>query len=654
MELPASVDIIDHEQMITRGDETSLEAVQRGVGMSGGQPPGAPTVFATRGFAGNDVTLLYDGIKLTSPGMSTRPTDTWHLARIEILKGPASVLHGEGAVGGAINFVSKKPSRNRHESEFLVGYGSRHEQRIGLGAGGPLTDQLAYRFDASLQTADHDVDRVDHRYQQVSGMLTFDVSPQLTLTLEAQGLANDISPYFGTPVVNGDVPDRFTDKNYNVSDPKMSQLSNWQRSRLEWQINNDWQLTNLVYRYRADRHWRNAEVYSYDQANDTITADVLIEIEHDHRLVGDRLSASHESQWGQVKQTFLLGTEVSIQEFTHTNNSPYGGSRQLDPDQPEPWSFERARRHRTLPKRQTDQKKWAGFFENRLEWAEAWSVLLGGRHEQTSIESKQLNPNTELDGTPLEQIENPFTKTFKASSWRLGLVWSVNEDLSLYNSYTDAVSSPVTLVTLSQSARDVSLEEARQFEFGAKHQVTDHLSYTLSLYQITKRNLFTADPNQPQNQVQIGQQSSRGIELSLGWQPTETWQLMGNLAMLDAQFDEFHQTEGGELVSYGGNDPKNIPEFTANVWTDWQLSAAASLELGVQHVGERYGDAANRWVLDPYSLVDVAIAYNWSHYRWALRARNLTDETYIEWASWGDMALMGASRSYFVEVYGAF
>src|SRR5690606_22900886 len=81
-------------------------------------------------------------------GTVTFPFDTWSAERIEVLRGPASVLYGEGAIGGVINVVPKKPTDYfTHEAEVAIG--TNATKRFGIGSGGPISDTLAYRFDAS-------------------------------------------------------------------------------------------------------------------------------------------------------------------------------------------------------------------------------------------------------------------------------------------------------------------------------------------------------------------------------------------------------------------------------------------------------------------------------------------------------------------------
>jgi iron complex outermembrane recepter protein len=108
-----------------------------------------------RGFSQGQVRLLFDGLVLGPTGFVTRPRDSWNLDRIEILKGPASVLYGEGAVAGAVNLVTKRPLRGASGSEAFLSYGSFNTLRAGVGSGGTLgTDNLYYRVDLSYQNAD--------------------------------------------------------------------------------------------------------------------------------------------------------------------------------------------------------------------------------------------------------------------------------------------------------------------------------------------------------------------------------------------------------------------------------------------------------------------------------------------------------------------
>ena len=155
--ISASVEVVDHTLMQERGLRTISEAVQGATGLSVGDSPGNPTNFSMRGFTNNQLRLLYDGLMIGPASMTSRPRDTWNLDRIEILKGPASVLYGEGALGGAINFVTKRPLREDHvTTDALLSVGSYNTLRTAVGSGGPLgSDKLHYRVDLSYQNSDN-------------------------------------------------------------------------------------------------------------------------------------------------------------------------------------------------------------------------------------------------------------------------------------------------------------------------------------------------------------------------------------------------------------------------------------------------------------------------------------------------------------------
>ena len=142
-EQPAAVEIIPGEVIRARGDLTAQEAVTRATGITAAGTPGdGSSALASRGFVGHDlVTQLYDGTRLyVGAGTMTFPVDTWLLDRVEVLRGPASVIDGVGAIGGAINYVPRQPLRqarltegalHRRELQYLSVGGQYHRANHG-------------------------------------------------------------------------------------------------------------------------------------------------------------------------------------------------------------------------------------------------------------------------------------------------------------------------------------------------------------------------------------------------------------------------------------------------------------------------------------------------------------------------------------------
>jgi iron complex outermembrane receptor protein len=112
LDTPATVQVITGDSIRLRGDSDIGAAVTRAVGFTSSTTSGGSGYGVTaRGFGSSSVTSLYDGMKsLINIGSQSYPYDTWNVERIEVLNGPASVLHGNGAIGGAINIIPRKPS----------------------------------------------------------------------------------------------------------------------------------------------------------------------------------------------------------------------------------------------------------------------------------------------------------------------------------------------------------------------------------------------------------------------------------------------------------------------------------------------------------------------------------------------------------------
>ncbi|MBW8807515.1 MAG: TonB-dependent receptor plug domain-containing protein, partial [Lysobacter sp.] len=128
-ETPAMVEVLTQDQIQARGLRGSVEALNAAPGVLAGQLPSSPGMTSMRGFSGGAIALLIDGVRQTAAPLITRDFDSWSFERIEVLKGPASVLYGEGALAGAINLVPKRPNFDGQAFSALAGWGSFGSQR---------------------------------------------------------------------------------------------------------------------------------------------------------------------------------------------------------------------------------------------------------------------------------------------------------------------------------------------------------------------------------------------------------------------------------------------------------------------------------------------------------------------------------------------
>mgnify|MGYP006435707491 CR=1 FL=1 len=132
-EIPASITVISNAELKSGGYQEVGKALERSPGFVWGNPPAEPANYSMRGFTSNQVMIQRDGIWLGPALITGRPQNGFNLDRIEVLKGPASVLHGQGAIGAALNMITKKPEMgNTTTYEFLSSYGRYDSVKVGL------------------------------------------------------------------------------------------------------------------------------------------------------------------------------------------------------------------------------------------------------------------------------------------------------------------------------------------------------------------------------------------------------------------------------------------------------------------------------------------------------------------------------------------
>jgi iron complex outermembrane receptor protein len=169
-----------------------------------------------------------------------------------------------------------------------------------------------------------------------------------------------------------------------------------------------------------------------------------------------------------------------------------------------------------------------------------------------------------------------------------------------------------------------------QYEIGLKTQLLGgRAQSTLALYYLTKDNLLSVDPTDPDRVQQIGKQSAYGIEAAVGLRLTSYLFINANAALLNARFDDFNESDGDVTVSRDGKQPPDVPEQTANLWAIVAPTQMWRFGAGMRYVGKRYADNANTIREPSYTLLDAFVTFAPVRFaNFTLRGRNLTDDTY--------------------------
>lgn len=657
-ETPASVEILSQQTLRERGASTLSDALRGATGLAGGGPPSSPTTLSSRGFT--DILYLYDGLRMSGAGSTNRVEDTWNYERIEVLKGPASVLQGDSAIGGIVNFQTKRPDRDNPGREAMFSYGSYGSTRTGIGLGDNVGETGAYRIDYShndsrVGTIARNSNKLDH----LTTGIAFDVAPATRLDLSFDYSRDTGHAYWGTPLVprsvardptgvvstpDGRVLDRsLAGNNHNVLNDRNEAEAYWLRARVTHKLTPAWTLRNEFAMNKVDRLWKNSESATYS-APGFINRDQTI-ITHHQRYLIDRFDATHSGTIAGLSNKFVVGGELSKtsldseRRFSNRSASTADALR-VSLRNPAVGYFNDDPALMSGPGNRTDfttDVRGAAFFlEDSLKLAEPWTVVAGYRYDRIRVDRSVTDLNV---GSRSE-----FGTRYSANSARLGTVFDLTPSSSVYAQYTNATIPVGSLFLLSQANASYPLAKGEQWEAGFK-QTLDNVEWTAAVYHIKLENVLSRDQNDARLTVNNGRQSSRGVELSADWRVTPQFTLSGNVAVLNARFDSLTEADGASRV---GNTPPNVPERVANLYANYRLAdLPMNLFVGLNHTGKIYTDNANQIRINSHTTVDAAISYRIRPALLTFRVRNLTDRLYAYYGGRAtSQVLLAPGRTY--------
>lgn len=682
-QIPASVYVMTQEVIASRGLRTTVETVNSIVGVQGGLAVGSIPRYTMRGLSGNQITILQDGIRMNTQSQSERPVDAFNLDRVEVLKGPSSVLFGEGAIGGSINYVSKSPDwKSRHD--LLVSYGSFDTWRLGVGVGGPLGQALAYRVDLSTSNSRGYVDRNETALFSGTTALTWNVSKTFILNLHAAYTEDTIQPYYGTPVVHDGVvntlvrgsaarqdvanpnTDRFINprfapesrrQNYDITNASADSVNLRLRLVADAHLSPEVTLRNTLYGVHHFLQSENFERYRYNSATKLVQRDFIWQAYRNDLMVGDRIEVRSDHKIAGLDNRLLVGVDVSKVHYERGINAggfpdspttPNVALTGFDPGQ--------LRDYRIARDRDVDVDTVALFAEEALKLRRDLTLVAGLRYDHIDTTRYTL-----ADATRPMVVPVTASKVYRPITWRTGVVYEVASETNLYASMSYAQEPANQLVSLPTAAASLALplQKSVQYEVGTKRTFWEgRADATLAFYRIDRRDVATTDRLSDGTFVtqSIGKQHSHGVELAVSVAPTNTLRVEGAFAWTDAKFDRFNENIGGVgLVSRTGNRPVDVPKVVASLWVSYDFSGGWFISGGPRYVSDRWANNNNSIQLGGYTELEVAFGYKWRAWTVTLRGRNLLDRTYSDTAIYGGvLQRLADPRSFELSVRAAF
>jgi iron complex outermembrane receptor protein len=633
LDMPVSIDLIGAEAMRQRGYGSAHEAAASGVGMITYMEKNANPLFSSRGFFRDNVVVLRDGLRFDSQVESARPIDTFNLDRVEVIKGPSSLMTGLGAIGASVNFVSKKPLRAGSQVESLLGYDSFGRLRVGAAhsAGGA---KMGYRLGAVHSGGSGYQDRTGQNNYDVALGLESQLLDKLGVDLFLDYQSTDIKGHNGIPTINNGLsglqpfsgaelaPVALTN-NYDVSDGFSRSQGLRGRIDLRLEIDERVSLRNTSYAYGSFQEERFTDRY-HVQAGNAIVQVRLNDYRRWDNRQGNLTQLSLDLGTVDLRLRSALGVDFRHERVRRLD--PFGTGTVINGvDLKTPGQIiGPAADYSAVPPANAKSvlsQKTTLYFEEHVDLYGRLQLLGGLSVDQFSI-AYQPNASQPYGGTTYPGVLNG----------RAGVVLKALEGTSLYGSFTTAATPNYAPVNISAPNARFQLEKGRQWEGGFKaSRWGGRLQGTVAYYLIEKTDLVSRSESIPGSGVydvqgNVGKQSARGTELVLSLRPWGGLLLEGNYAHTQARFDSYRNNATNDRT---GNTPSYVPVVQAGLNLRYQFEMGLGLGVQHRHVGDRFSDEDNRSQMPAYNLVDADLSYTWNRHTLTLRGRNLTDEKAI-------------------------
>lgn len=602
VEVPQSVNVVTNRVIEDRQPASLDEAINAVSGVKQGNTlGGTQDAIQKRGFGTNrDNSIMRDGMQSVQARNFTPTTE-----RIEVLKGPASMLYGVQDPGGIINVVTKKPQLEAAHSISAFGssFGGGGEQ---IDLTGPLGDSgLAYRLIADKQNVDYwrnfgSIDqtviapslawygedtKVSIAYEHMEYSVPFDRGTQ-------------INPKTGKVL---DIPrTRRLDEPFNVTTGRSDSVD----LRMEHRLNDSWTL-NTGYGY--SRNYYNDNQSRFMSANDdtglvTRRADATRDaVQVAHTATVNTLGKLY---WGDTLHEVLIGADYMNNQrdlgdlLRNTASADFNYNAPVYGVAPLPSKVSAANSD------QSDHLQTHAFFvQDSMHLGERWIVQGGLRYDAFD----------EITGKGRPFVVGADVKDSKVVP-RIGLVYLIQPDWSVYGSYTESFRPNTSIAT---PIGDLPPEEGKAYEFGTKFE-NDAITATVALFTINKKNVQTSQACGAEICTRVsGEVRSRGLEADITGQLDEFWSITGSYAYTDTEVLKDPILKGAPL--------DGVSKHTAAAYLTRNFGnvGVGDLRAGA---GARY---ASRWGVNDgagveYYLPSSTVADAFVSYKMKIEDRDLT------------------------------
>ncbi|WP_151799960.1 TonB-dependent receptor [Acinetobacter nosocomialis] len=612
-DVPQIVNVVP-KQILREQTVTSMQgALQNVAGLSFSVGDGQRDQVMIRGFSA--ITDNYvDGIR--DDALYFR--DMSNVERVEVLKGPASVLYGRGSAGGLVNKINKKPMDQSLREVSLIG-STTGQRRAEVDVNEKVAENVKVRLTGAVEDSDGYRDQAFLKRQAVAPSVQWDITDKTKLLLQADYLHDDrladqgfpTDPITGKPVKTN--PKTFygalNGKEVGDVDTEISS----QTISLDHEFNDQLKYHGAVrhYNYSLDRQY--SVVSHQDSKKNKLPAD-QIQLSQSKRIrnedgvyIQQELSTLFNT--GFLKHNTLIGAEYSKQ---HKDELVWSKARQItNIFNPELENWAPLDTSIAAETNNSNTFETYGIYlQDLMTVTDQLKVLVGLRYDNLSQDR-----NNKVKSQILNRTDNTYSP-------RIGLVYQPLSNLSLYTSYNRSFQPLADSFVLYTNSADLSPTKTENVEVGAKWDVNDQLNVTLALFEMSQTNIQNQDPANPNQALLAGEQKTKGVELSLTGQLTDQLSVLAGYSYMDGKIEK-------STVGFTGNHSALTPNNTANLWLKYQINDHWYAAVGGRGESSRFSAPDNKNILPGYAVVNAALGYQSERYDVNLNLNNLFDRDYF-------------------------
>ena len=642
MEIPQTVNVVAAQVIRDQAPRNLDDALNNISGITQGNTLGSTQdSVMKRGFGDNrDGSIMRDGMPVVQGRALNVTAD-----RVEVLKGPASLLYGIQDPGGVVNVVSKKPQLEQYNALTVRGstYGSGKNGSGGsFDSTGALGDSgLAYRMIVDHEDEDYWRNFGIHRETLIAPSLAW--YGDNTHVLLAYEHREFLSPFDRGTAINPktnhplDIPaTRRLDEPFN----NMEGRSDLYRLEVDHDLSDDW-TAHFGYSW-------NRETYDASQVRVTqVNSDGTLTRKMDGTkgaITTDRFSTvslQGKVQAAGIQHDLVFGFDDEYRKIYRADLIRQDSQSIFNYENPVYGNEVAGTTVSATDSNQTDLLRSDSLFaQDSIHLTDQWILVAGARfqkYDQLGGKSIPFKVSTDTNGV----------------KWipRAGLVYRYTDELSFYGSYTESFKPNSSIAPLSGGVvldSSVAPEESKSWELGAKLDIPGRITGTVALYDIKKRNVLVSTTVGTNTVYSVaGDVGSRGLELDVSGQLSEQWSLIGSYAYTDAEVTKDTKYQGMRLQ----NVAKNSGSLSA-VYDFGTIVGGDKLRVGAgaRYVGERAGDALNDFDLPGYTVADAFATYD-THVegqkvKFQVNVKNLFDRTYYTSAASRTFVSIGDARQF--------